>query len=123
MSRKRKSANGQTQSAESPPLELPDAIIDRQVRVTSEAKPAGSSKTERITLSVPLAEVAEGGYISQHVECRLTDQEGLALKRLRQALINEHERVPDARVPGGRPVSYLADAVRWLLRQLDGDAR
>lgn len=68
-----------------------------------------------VSISVPLSTAGKrGGYISKHVEIRMTHEQGVTLRRLHLALDTE-----GARLANGRRVIHLADAVKWLLEQIE----
>lgn len=68
-----------------------------------------------VSISVPLSTAGKRGcYISKHVEIRMTHEQGVTLRRLHLALDTE-----GARLANGRRVIHLADAVKWLLEQIE----
>lgn len=75
----------------------------------------GSAKTvtirDSVTITVPIGS-DQGGYIPQHVDLQLTQQEGVTIKRIRSAMCEMN--VIKIR---GRDPSY-ADVVRLLLSRV-----
>lgn len=67
-------------------------------------------------LELPLG-VVPCGYVSRHVDARLDRRQGAALRRLQDGLDRAGRRLAN-----GKRVISTADAVRWLLEQIDPKA-
>ena len=65
------------------------------------------------TIAVPLSEVPPGGYMTNHVEVRLSHDQTYALRGLFYGLREAGECLA-----GGKPIASNADVVRWLLEQV-----
>lgn len=70
-----------------------------------------------IGLELPVAEVAPSVYVRQHLDARLTPEQGAALLSLLTGLDREC-----ARTQNGERVVSGPDAIRWLLEQLSREA-
>lgn len=74
-------------------------------------KPTEAAKKAVVTL--PLAEIDDAAYLSQHVEAQLTRVQARALRQVFNALRKEA-----ALLTNGRYVQSMADTVRWILEQI-----
>lgn len=66
-----------------------------------------------VQISVPLEVAEPDGYVSTHVEVRLSGRQAVGLHRLWRTLNRRDERTLN-----GKHVQSRADAVRWLLEEL-----
>ena len=78
---------------------------------------AGSVEVE-VTVAVPL-EPLPPGYVSRHVDVRVSRAQGQVLKRLLAGLVARHARLPkEPHQEHARFAQTNADAVRWLLEEI-----
>lgn len=61
----------------------------------------------------PLDFEAPVGYVQRHIDLQLTEPQGLAARRLFDALDRDGARLIDGRRP-----KNVGDAIRWLLEQV-----
>lgn len=71
------------------------------------------AKPPYVTLRIPLAPMPTAGYTSRHVDVHLGDL-GLTMRRVFDGL-----DLAGARLASGKRVASTADALRWILEQLD----
>lgn len=86
-------------------------------RVVKEDKPEVSTQTivrdvDEVVIGVPLGELGNG-YLSRHVEARLTVQQATAMQRVTLGLRDRRAVMGD-----GKEVRTQADAVRWMLEAI-----
>ena len=86
-----------------------------QMQEKTEPQEARAVEPVLVGLEVPLMEIPEGGYVTRHVEVqRLSLAQARTLKRIQCACL-----ATGTRLTNGKPVQSGADAVRWLLEQVD----
>ena len=77
----------------------------------------GPQYTAGVKIEVPLGTIPPKSYVPEVLNSfRLTQRQGLALKRLTAGLDAAH-----ARLASGSQVDNQAEAVRWLLEQISGE--
>jgi len=88
---------------------VPDTAME-QAELEEQPETAAEPTVEIVQVSVPLAELKPNEYLNTHVDARLDPDQRVALRRLYNALWQQH-----AHLASGRHVESAADAVRWLL--------
>jgi len=86
---------------------LPDSVA---IEETAEVSVAAKAEPIAVTVEVPVAELIEGQYISDHLELRLAPNQKTILRRIRLALTSVGQRLANAKA-----VESDGDAVRWML--------
>lgn len=88
-----------------------DAVVE-EVKANEEAKP--TVETRLVELPIHPA----SGHVKQHIQVHLTLAQGLVLKQIARGLESKGAMV-GGRYGGVRVVNNEADALRWLLDQVD----
>ena len=86
-------------------------MAKKQTETNGSAKTETTHVRDSVTINVPIGS-DQGGYIPQHVDLQLTQQEGVTIKRIRSAMCEMN-----AIKIRGRDPSY-ADVVRLLLSRV-----
>lgn len=87
-------------------------------RAKEHPPPGGRCVVGGVKICVPMGEFEEGAYVGQHVDARLTHEQGKVLKKMLAAL---HAR--SAQLNSGRYVQNICDVLRWLCEEIARQCR